>query len=235
MHRPLHAKPSWMAAALLAAGLAAAGLVPAARAAGLQIEGLPYGPKLEGAEPRPGRSAHRIPDVEVIDQEGVRHRLHSDLVKGKVVLLSFMYADCEGICPLQTETLKRVHKEFGERMGREIVMLTFTLQPAVDTPEKLKHYTEMHDIPTDGSWRFLTGDPATFEKLRLALGFFEPVPEFDLQNASHLGMLRYGVEELDRWAGCPAASPPSLIANNVLRMYRPASEVELVPGVAAAD
>lgn len=231
MRRPQHVKKSWFAAALVAAGLAAGALAPVAQAGGLQVEGLPYGAKLPGSEPMPGRSAHRIPDVEVIDQDGKSYRLHSDLIKGKVVLFNFMYADCEGICPLQTETLKRVYKEFGDRMGKEIIMLSFSLQPAVDRPEKLKHYTEMHEIPEGGNWKFLTGDPETFDKLRRALGFYEAVPEFDLQNASHLGMLRYGVETEDRWAGCPAGSLPKVIANNVLRLYVPASETWLVPDV----
>lgn len=231
MRRPQHVKKSWFAAALVAAGLTAGALAPVAQAGGLQVEGLPYGAKLPGSEPMPGRSAHRIPDVEVIDQDGKSYRLHSDLIKGKVVLFNFMYADCEGICPLQTETLKRVYKEFGDRMGKEIIMLSFTLQPAVDRPEKLKHYTEMHEIPEGGNWKFLTGDPETFDKLRRALGFYEAVPEFDLQNASHLGMLRYGVETEDRWAGCPAGSLPKVIANNVLRLYVPASETWLVPDV----
>jgi protein SCO1 len=236
MRRPQHVKSSsprksWFAAALVAAGLAAGTVVPVAMAQELQVEGLPYGPKLSGSEPMPGRSAHRIPDVEVLDQDGKRYKLHSDLMKGKVVLFNFMYADCDGICPLQTETLKRVYKEFGDRMGKEIIMLSFTLRPDIDRPEKLKHYTEMHEIPEGGNWKFLTGDPQTFEKLRRALGFFDPVPEFDLQNATHLGMLRYGVESMDRWAGCPAGSLPTIIANNVLRMYLPTSETWLVPDV----
>jgi len=225
-------RKNWLAAALVAAGLAAGAAAPVALAEDLQVEGLPYGPKMSGSEPLAGRSAHRIPDVEVLDQDGKRYRLHSDLVKGKVVLFNFMYADCDGICPLQTETLKRVYKEFGDRMGKEIVMLSFSLRPEVDRPEKLKHYTEMHEIPDEGkNWKFLTGDPETFEKLRRALGFFDPVPEFDLQNATHLGMLRYGVESMDRWAGCPAGSLPTIIANNVLRMYLPTSETWLVPDV----
>jgi protein SCO1 len=232
MRRPQHVKKTWFAAALVAAGLSAGAFAPVAQASGLQIEGLPYGAKLAGSQPMPGRSAHRIPDVEVLDQDGKSYRLHSDLIKGKVVLFNFMYADCDGICPLQTETLKRVYKEFGDRMGKEIIMLSFSLQPEVDRPEKLKHYTEMHEIPDEGkNWKFLTGDPETFEKLRRALGFFDPVPEFDLQNATHLGMVRYGVETEDRWAGCPAGSLPKVIANNVLRLYLPASETWLVPDV----
>jgi cytochrome oxidase Cu insertion factor (SCO1/SenC/PrrC family) len=127
MRRPQHVKNSWFAAALVAAGLAAGAVAPLAHADGLQVDGLPYGVKLSGSQLLPGRSAHRIPDVEVIDQDGKSYRLHSDLIKGKVVLFNFMYADCDGICPLQTETLKRVYKEFGDRMGKEIVMLSFTL------------------------------------------------------------------------------------------------------------
>ncbi len=227
-------KQAGVAAVLTAAALVsvpvgatveAAPPAPAAEA----VEAAPAAKAMTGWIPAAGRSAHRIPDVPVYDQDGRRLMLYTDLIKGKVVLFNFMYADCEGICPLQTENLKRVYEQFGEHMGKEVIMLSFTLRPETDTPEKLHHYTEMHDIPEH--WRFLTGDVATLQMLRRQLGFYDEAQEIDLQNATHLGMVRYGVDWLDRWAGCPAATPAHVIVNNVLGMYGPAHS--LVPDTGA--
>lgn len=205
----------------LAAAATAAGalLVPAAARAS---DFAPIDPKAKG------KGSQRIPDLQVVDQTGTPHRFHTDLVKDKVVVINFMYADCNGICPVQTESLKRVYTAFGERMGREIFMYSLTLRPETDTPEHLAHYAAMHG--TGEHWKFLTGSAADIDTLRKRLGFYDPNPQVDGDTATHLGMVRYGVEWLDRWGACPADSRTEIIVNNVLTLYGPAHS--LVPDVA---
>jgi protein SCO1/2 len=177
---------------------------------------------------RRGPGSRRVPDLPVVDQHGNRFNFHSDLVKGRVVIFNFFYADCDGICPVQTESLKRVYNALGDRMGREVFMYSLTLRPEVDSPQKLAHYAEMHG--TGEHWKFLTGSAADMDTLRKQLGFYDPNPEIDADKTSHLGMVRYGVEWLDRWGGCPADSRTEVIVNNVLTLYGPA--YSLVPDVA---
>lgn len=164
--------------------------------------------------------ARSIPNVPVTSHDGVHHRFYDDLIRGRIVMINFMYADCEGICPTQTANLRATQKILGARVGREIFMYSLTLKPKDDPPEKLAHYVSMHGIGP--GWRFLTGTPQDLESLRQALGFTDPDEERDRDTANHIGNVLIGVEPLDRWAGCPGNAAPELIAHNVLSLFEPA-------------
>jgi protein SCO1 len=160
----------------------------------------------QASERKPRRPLNVIPNVEVFDQDGRPYRFHDDLVKNKVVMVNAFYAECGGACPLVTENLKVVYDMFDGRVGRDIHMYTFTLQPERDTPELLKQYAEVYGIGP--GWKFLTGKPADMEEIRQALGFTDVDREIDILNDSHTGILRYGNDALKRWAACPAAGRP---------------------------
>lgn len=189
--------------------------------ASLGIAGLAFaasGARSEGGPPvgvRKRKRPNEIPNVEVIDQHGQKLRFYDDLIKDKVVMINAFYAECGGSCPLVTENLKIVYDMFGGRVGRDIDMYTFSLQPERDTPELLKQYTEVHG--TGPGWRFLTGKREDIELLRTCLGFTDPDPELDILADSHTGILRYGNDKLRRWAGCPAAGRPAGIYATVTK------------------
>src|SRR5690348_5174210 len=86
---------------------------------------------------KPGSVGSMIPDLPVIDQDGRRHRFYTDLVRGRVVTINFFFAGCTAICPLVTQNLRRVQDLLGQRIGRDIFMLSLTLRPEEDTPELL--------------------------------------------------------------------------------------------------
>src|SRR4051794_38348973 len=114
---------------------------------------------------RPAAAAEgRIPDVEVVDQDGRRSRFYSDLVRGRVVTLNFMFTSCGETCPLVTQNLGRLQDLLGDRVGRDIFMYSLTLQPEVDTPEVLKDYAAMYEVRP--GWRFLTGAPGAIQRPR---------------------------------------------------------------------
>ena len=143
-----------------------------------------------------------FPNVVLTTHDNEKARFYDDLVRGRVVVFSFMYTTCDGRCPLYTENLKKVQIILGERLGRDIFMYSITLDPQTDTPRVLSRYVESHGI--EPGWTFLTGKPADIESLRRRLGFVESDPQLDKQKSSHQGLIRYGNEKLDRWAACPA-------------------------------
>src|SRR4051794_4518 len=165
------------------------------------------------APARQAASGDSLPNVTVVDQEGRPHRFYDDLVKGRVVTLNFFFASCGETCPLVTQNLRQVQDLLGDRVGRDIFMYSLTLQPEVDMPEALKDYAAMHGIRP--GWRFLTGAKDDIERLRHRLGFASPDPELDVIKDEHTGLLRYGNDALDRWAGCPALSRPEWIVKAI--------------------
>lgn len=155
-----------------------------------------------------------FPDIVLTTHEGQKVRFYEDLMKDKLVIMNFMYAKCDNICPPITNNLVRVQKALGDRVGRDIFMYSFTLKPEVDTPEKLAEYAKMHKAGP--GWLFLTGKPEDMQLLRRKLGFVDPDPRVDADPTSHIGNIRYGNEQLQMWAACPGMSRARFIAESVL-------------------
>ena len=94
------------------------------------------------------------PDFTLIDQDGNPVQLSS--LRGKVVLLDFIYTSCPGPCPLLSRKFSQFQKTLGERVGKEVVLLSITVDPQYDTPAVLKEYARRYQADTAG-WKFLTG------------------------------------------------------------------------------
>lgn len=166
---------------------------------------------------RPFESAVRpFPNVVLRTHENRAVQFYDDLLKGKTVLLTFMYATCEGICPGTTANLRKVRERFGERAGRDVFLYSITIKPKQDTSHVLKQYAEMHGAGP--GWLFLTGDPPDINLLRRTLGFVDPDPLAAADATSHLGVILYGNEPLNRWAATPALGNPEQIYRSVLWM-----------------
>jgi protein SCO1 len=160
-----------------------------------------------------GAGRTNIPNTEVVDQDGRAFRFYDDLVKDRVVMLNFFFTSCGETCPLVTENLRAVQGLLGERMGRDIFLYSISLQPALETPAVLKDYADQWDVKP--GWKFLTGRPEEVEQLRRAIGFASADPDYDLILDNHTGLLRYGNDRLDRWAGTPGLARPAWIAKAV--------------------
>jgi protein SCO1/2 len=157
---------------------------------------------------------HHLPNLTLTTHTGRQVRFYDDLVKDKKVIINFMYVHCEGICVPVTRNLVKVKKLLGNRVGGDIFMYSITLKPAEDAVEDLRMYAEHHD--TGKGWLFLTGSPGDIDHLRRSLGFAFADPLEDADVSNHIGMVRYGVEPLTRWAACPGTANPEHIARSIL-------------------
>jgi protein SCO1 len=151
----------------------------------------------------------RLPNVEVVTHEGRKVLFYDDLIRGKVVLINFFFADCGDLCPPMTANLLQVQDLLGDRLGKDIFIYSLTLEPEHDSPQVLKRYAEKHGVRP--GWTFLTGTPETMEMLRRTLGFIHPDPAADAVRSNHTGILLYGNDSLNRWSGCSASTEASEI------------------------
>ncbi|MDE0343507.1 MAG: SCO family protein [Deltaproteobacteria bacterium] len=96
-----------------------------------------------------------IEDFALTDQDGKRVRFGK--LRGKPVVVNFMYTSCPDVCPLLTASLKILRDHMKPAEARDIRFLSITTDPEVDTPEVLKAYSRRHkaDVP---NWSWLTGD-----------------------------------------------------------------------------
>ncbi len=168
------------------------------------------------------RRRRAFPNVVLRTHEDKEVRFYDDLVKNKTVLLHFMYIGCQdGYCGLSVANLARVEKEFKGRVGRDVFFYSITLDPKHDTPAALKKYARQ--FTRNPGWLFLTGELDSVETLRRGLGYVQPDPILDRDRAQHVGMLRIGIEPLERWATAPVLGRPGTIAN-YLRWMEPNGE-----------
>src|SRR5215213_10070266 len=102
-------------------------------------------------------SSLRIPDATVYNQNGRRLNFYTDLVKGKVVAINFIFTTCTTICPPLTATFRRVQRDLGEHVGRDIELISVSVDPATDTPERLFDFAEK--FKAGPGWTFVTASP----------------------------------------------------------------------------
>jgi protein SCO1/2 len=120
-------------------------------------------------------SAQRIevggaaPDFELTDQNGRALRL-SDL-RGRVVAVNFIYTRCPvpEVCPRLSAHFASVQRRFSDRFGKDLALLSITLDPKYDTPEELRKYAKIWNARPEG-WRFLTGAPDEIQRVAERFG-----------------------------------------------------------------
>ena len=104
-----------------------------------------------------------IPDIVVQDQDGRKFRFYSDLVKDKVVVLSFFYTSCTYACTLQGRTFAKLQSLLGERLGKAVFLISVSMDPANDNPQQLKAWARRYGVQS--GWTLVTGEPAEMNKL----------------------------------------------------------------------
>jgi len=130
----------------LLAAVAAAGLLLAAASAPGEARGRSWG-------------ASYIPNLPVVTQDGETLRFYDDLIKDKVVVVSFIYTSCADLCPLTTAKLADLRDRLGDAFGRDIFFVSLTVDPERDTPERMKAFADAFGAGDGPGWRFVTGNP----------------------------------------------------------------------------
>ncbi len=113
------------------------------------------------------------------DQNGRDVKL-SDL-KGKILVVGYIYTHCPDICPFITDNMRRIQKEINAdpSLKERVVFLSITFDPKRDTPEVLKEYAKLYKVD-ESNWYFLTGDTLITDSIMKLMGIeytIRPVPE----------------------------------------------------------
>lgn len=130
-------------------------------------------------------------DVVLVNQNGQKMRFYSDLLQGKVVIINSFFATCAGSCLPLTRNLEKVQQALGERMGKEVHILSISVDPTVDTPASLKAYAKK--LNAGPGWYFLTGDKESVDFALKKIGHFVDSKE------SHLNIFIIANERTGLW------------------------------------
>jgi protein SCO1/2 len=120
------------------------------------------------AEAREAARAY-FTDVELQDQNGETVHLYSDLMDGHVVVISSMFTTCAAICPVLGQKIKAIQEAAGDRLGKDVHILSITVDPGHDTPAVLREYAKRFEAQP--GWHFLTGSEENVRFALAKLGF----------------------------------------------------------------
>ena len=147
-------------------------------------------------------------NLELITQDGERLRFYDDVLKDKVVVINFIYTNCQGACPLMTRNLTLVRDMLGGAVGEDIRFVSISLDPLRDTPAAMKKFAQVHNADQDG-WLFLTGRPDNVNSVTRLLGTYTD----DLE--AHSTTLLAANVRTAHWTKIPPTVPPNGVAERL--------------------
>jgi protein SCO1 len=119
-----------------------------------------------------------VPDFQLTDQNG-HDFLSAAQLKSEIWIADFIFTNCPGPCPRMSSQMKHVQTFLS---GTGIKLVSFTVDPANDTPEVLFEYSRHYDA-RPGTWYFLTGPKDTLHGLSKKA--FKLDVDDDLQHSTH--------------------------------------------------
>ncbi|MDC8005415.1 SCO family protein [Aureisphaera galaxeae] len=157
-----------------------------------------------------------IPNVQLTNQYGQDVEFF-DLIEGKVVALNFIFTSCKTICPpmganfVQLQTLMKDRVE-----SSELVMLTVSIDPQTDTPERLKAWSEKFETEVD--WTLLTGDKNDINTLLKKLEVYTALKE------EHAPVILLGKEGGENWVRTNGLANPNELAKTLNGFFEPKND-----------
>jgi protein SCO1/2 len=134
------------------------------------------------------RVGEKAPEFRLIDHRGQSVSL-SDF-RGKLVALNFIYTRCPmpEVCPRLAASFASVQRRFADSIGRDLVLLSITIDPEWDTPEVLAAYAKLWRTRDEG-WRFLTGSPERVREAATTWGLVYWPEDFAIVHTSRTALI----------------------------------------------
>jgi protein SCO1/2 len=164
-----------------------------------------------------GTAKVRFDDSVLVDQAGKSMKLKSEVMADRIVVLDFVYTTCTTICPVLTATMVRVQNELDAKARDDVRLVTITVDPARDTPARMKEYGDKMGVKP--GWIWLTGPTGRVNEVLKGFGAYAPSFE------DHPPLILVGDASTGQWTRFFGfADPKDVIAKvNELRAARGAA------------
>lgn len=127
---------------------------------------------VRSSEEKPSFTKVNLVDVNLQDQEGKTINFKSDVVGDRIVVINFIYTSCTTQCPLSSQVLASLQNEMRIKNSENVHLVSISLDPVTDTPQRLKEYSEKLD--SGPGWTWLTGKKSDVIRLLDGLGVYSP-------------------------------------------------------------
>lgn len=143
-----------------------------------------------------------IPDIELVNQCGEKVRFYSGLVKGKIVAINTIFTTCTTICPPMGANFSKLRKMLGDHAGRDVNLISISVDPVVDTPERLDEWSRKFG-DTGPGWTLLTGATGDINAVLKGLQVFT------LDKQDHAPIALIGGDAAGDWIRASALLTPA--------------------------
>ena len=109
----------------------------------------------------------KAPDFVLLNQNG--NRFDSTTLRGKIVVLNFIFTTCTDVCPLFTANLAQLQRTLKNEHAGNVFLVSITTDPEVDSPKVLKAYAQRYGADFQ-NWAFLTGSEAQLKQVWKGFG-----------------------------------------------------------------
>lgn len=130
---------------------------------------LPLGVAAEGGALGESTSIKLLDHV-MVDTQRRSMKLVSEAMGNHIVVMNFVYTDCKTVCPVSTGIMRAVYKQIedSQELKDSVRMISLTLNPALDTPKKMRDFAEKYGFNED-NWLWLTGSSNAVNEALLGL------------------------------------------------------------------
>ena len=154
------------------------------------------------------RAREYFSNVELINQDGETVRFFDDVLKDQVVVINFIFTNCDGACPLMTHKLSLVRDSMEGQIGNGLRFVSLSIDPERDTPAAMKEFAKTHHADHDG-WVFLTGKPENLNLIVKRLGQYTEDVE------AHSTMMLAGNVNAAHWIKIQPYDQPPIITEKL--------------------
>ena len=143
----------------------------------------------------------KLLDLELLDQDGNKVKFKSDVVGDRIAVIIPFYTTCTTSYPILIFMFTRLQEALGERLGKEVVLVSVSVDPRTDIPVRLKAYARRQKAKP--GWVFLSGDRKNLGQVLLGVGvLFSP----NLDDHNHIPITLVGSAHSDwrRFHGFPS-------------------------------
>ena len=109
-------------------------------------------------------------DLVLMDQNGDEKKFVSDVIGDRIVVMDFVYTSCTTVCPVISAVFGQVQNKLGDQLGEDVVLVSVSVDPVRDTPQRLKAYAAKHNA--EPGWIWLTGHKRTMDDVLDGLGAY---------------------------------------------------------------
>jgi cytochrome oxidase Cu insertion factor (SCO1/SenC/PrrC family) len=128
-----------------------------------------------------GSATVRLHDVLLLDQDGRKVRFPGEVIGDRVVVIDTFFTTCTLICPILGAIFSDLQEQLGDRLDREVRLISISVDPLTDIPPRLKKYAEQWEARP--GWRFLTGEKKAADRVLEGIGMYSRISRTTLRRS----------------------------------------------------